>query len=188
MRIVAGSAGGIPLFIPDGPVRPTMDRVREAVFSSLGDLVPGARVLDLFAGSGALGLEALSRGATSLCLVDQSPKCTEIIRKNLKKCHLEASVQTMDAFQFVEKFTDPDSFDLIFADPPYKRKQEDRDWAADLLSFEPLSKSLGENGFLILETGKTWKLPERIGWQIHREKRYGDSRVWILSPLPASAP
>jgi len=188
MRIVAGSAGGIPLYLPDCSVRPTMDRVREAVFSSLGELVPGARILDLFAGSGALGLEALSRGAASACLVDQSPKCTEIIRRNLKKCRLHASVQTMDALQFLVKYTDADSFDLVFADPPYKKSKEDRDWASDLLTSQPLRKALGTEGFLILETGRNWSLPAKTCWQTRREKRYGDSRVWILSPLTASAP
>ncbi len=84
MRVIAGSAGGLRLDCPSGIARPMMDRVRGAVFSSLGDAVPGARVADLFAGSGAIGIEALSRGAASCVFVDLNRKAGEVIRANLK--------------------------------------------------------------------------------------------------------
>jgi len=84
MRVVAGTAGGIPLFVPKGPeMRPTMDRVRAAIFSSLAEAVPGARVLDLFAGTGALGIEALSRGAAEATLVEKEPRAIRAVQRNL---------------------------------------------------------------------------------------------------------
>jgi len=83
MRVIAGSAGGIQLDVPKSGVRPTMDRVKAAIFSSLGELVPGARVLDLFAGTGALGLEALSRGAASALFVEENAAAISAIERNL---------------------------------------------------------------------------------------------------------
>ena len=80
MRVIAGEARGLPLHSPAPGVRPTMDRVREAIFSSLGEEVPEARVLDLFAGSGAMGIEALSRGAALAIFVDSDPRCVECVR------------------------------------------------------------------------------------------------------------
>jgi 16S rRNA (guanine(966)-N(2))-methyltransferase RsmD len=99
-----------------------MDRVKAAVFSSLGDLVPGASVLDLFAGSGAMGIEALSRGASRAVLVDSSERCTRCIRDNLRSAACEASVQTMDAYRFLDLYAGEAEFDLVFADPPYFKK------------------------------------------------------------------
>src|SRR5436189_62791 len=85
MRVIAGSAGGIGLEVPKRGVRPTMDRVKAAIFSSLGDAVIGARVLDLFAGSGALGIEALSRGAAAVVFVESDRQTAEIIERNLAR-------------------------------------------------------------------------------------------------------
>ncbi|MGB8466384.1 MAG: RsmD family RNA methyltransferase, partial [Terrimicrobiaceae bacterium] len=105
MRVIAGEARGLPLSTPPN-VRPTMDRVRGAIFSSLGDAVPGARVLDLFAGSGAMGIEALSRGAASAVFVDSNPRCAACVRANLRRAKLEASVQVMDALKFLELYAE----------------------------------------------------------------------------------
>src|SRR5476649_2655069 len=121
MRIIAGEARGLPLTQPPEGVRPTMDRVRGAIFSSLGDAVPGARVLDLFAGSGAMGIEALSRGAASATFVDFNPKCSACVQNNLHRAKLPGIVQTMDALKFVELYAS-EGFDLIFADPPYAKR------------------------------------------------------------------
>src|SRR5215831_18458706 len=101
MRIISGFAGGIPLRTPSHDVRPTMDMVREAIFSSLGDRVVGARVLDLFAGSGAFGIEALSRGAAEAVFVDNHPKAITTIQNNLRKTKLEGQVIRADAFRFL---------------------------------------------------------------------------------------
>ena len=89
MRIIAGSAGGIPLKTPGVLTRPTADRVRESLFASLGTLLSGAKVLDLYAGSGSLGIEALSRGAVSALFVEQERKACEVIQANLDKARLE---------------------------------------------------------------------------------------------------
>src|SRR6202162_1618331 len=101
MRVIAGSAGGIRLAVPKRGVRPTMDRVKAAIFSSLGDAVAGARVLDLFAGSGALGIEALSRGASSAVLVEEDRQSSEIIQRNLAKTKLNGHVRQQDVFDFL---------------------------------------------------------------------------------------
>src|SRR5205823_6810018 len=94
MRVIAGSAGGIPLHTPRTDLRPTMDRVKAAIFSSLGEKIIGARVLDLFAGSGALGIEALSRGAASATFVESDLRATETIRRNLEKTRLANAANT----------------------------------------------------------------------------------------------
>src|SRR5437764_10358265 len=127
MRVIAGSAGGIQLEVPKRGVRPTMDRVKAAIFSSLGGKVIGARVLDLFAGSGGLGIEALSRGAASAMFVDRDRQATDAIGRNLKKVKLEARPQQQDVFEFLKRQSGPDrvaslgQFDLVFADPPYEQ-------------------------------------------------------------------
>ena len=122
MRVIAGSAGGLTLQPPGKGTRPTMDRVRAAIFSSLGERVPEARVLDLYAGSGALGIEALSRGAASATFVENHGPTAGLIRKNLQTTRLDrsgGSVQQMDAMRFLDLYAAPESFDLVFADPPY---------------------------------------------------------------------
>src|SRR5947207_3503457 len=101
MRVIAGSAGGIGLEVPKRGVRPTMDRVKAAIFSSLGDAVIGARVLDLFAGSGALGIEALSRGASFATFVEQDRQSIGIIESNLTKTKLSGRVREQDVFTFL---------------------------------------------------------------------------------------
>lgn len=127
MRVVAGTARGRPLAAPAGrSVRPTTDRVREAVLNSLGslDAVAGAVVLDLFAGSGALGIEALSRGAAHATFVDSDPKALDAVRGNLRRCDLDdrAEVIRSDAFAHLARVRDESSGGaptLVFCDPPY---------------------------------------------------------------------
>jgi 16S rRNA (guanine966-N2)-methyltransferase len=183
MRVISGSAGGLALSVPDQVARPTMDKVRGAVFSSLGDAVPGARVLDLFAGSGSLGIEALSRGAESAVFVDNSRHAAECILRNLRKCHLTAaSVQTMDVPRFLKTYAHPGAFDLIFADPPYDKLTGDTDHVSPLLASEELASSLTENGTFILEALATNPLPELEGtpWQLLRSRTYGESGIHYL--------
>ena len=121
MRVIAGSAGGIRLAVPKRGVRPTMDRVKAAIFSSLGDAVAGARVLDLFAGSGALGIEALSRGASSAMFVEEDRQSSEIIERNLAKTKLKGRVRQQDVFDFLRHISGAETFQIIFADPPYEK-------------------------------------------------------------------
>src|SRR5207237_10592990 len=96
MRVIAGRAGGVRLISPKNGVRPTMDRVKAAIFSSLGELVIGARVLDLFAGTGALGIEALSRGADSVLFIDEDRHSIAAIEKNLSKTQLAGPIRQQD--------------------------------------------------------------------------------------------
>jgi len=160
-----------------------MDRVRAAIFSSLGDLVPGADVLDLFAGSGAFGIEALSRGANSLVSVDHAAASTRCIRSNLRRCGLQASVQQMDAANFLGRFAAPVSYDLIFADPPYRKCETDADPLPPLLASPHLLASLREGGLFILEAIETAAPPREDGpWEIARDKIYGGTRVFFLRP------
>ena len=188
MRVIAGSAGGLTLQPPGKGTRPTMDRVRGAIFSSLGDRVPGSRVIDLFAGSGALGIEALSRGAASAVFVEYHGPAAGLIRKNLQTTRLSdhgASVQQMDAFRFLDLYAGDESADLIFADPPYLK--DTRPSAGDLvnladslLSHPKLPLVLGAEGLLILECERRQPLPSLPAWGICSDRNYGESRILIL--------
>src|SRR3954471_13968009 len=119
MRVIAGAWKGRPLRAPPGrDTRPTADRVREALFSVLGD-VGGLRVLDLFAGSGALGIEALSRGAASAVFVERAPAALKALQSNLSALEIEARVHSGDARAFVRKARAArETYDLVFLDPP----------------------------------------------------------------------
>lgn len=176
MRIIAGDAGGRPLKAPPEGVRPTMDRVKAAIFSSLGDMVPGARVLDLFAGSGGMGIEALSRGAASATFVDSNDRCVRCIKENLRRAGADGSVQTMDVFRFLDLYAGGEMFDLIFADPPYSKKEGDPDHATALALSEKLAGALSPGGIFVLERqagGKVLGSSLRAG----RTKRYGGSEI-----------
>lgn len=125
MRIITGTARGTKLLSPEGmATRPTSERTKEAVFSVLAFDVPGRRVLDLFAGSGQLALEALSRGAGSAVLVDHAAEAIDVIRKNVIKTHMEskASIVRMDCMSYLKSARPDQPFDLIFIDPPYIKR------------------------------------------------------------------
>jgi len=179
MRIISGSARGIPLRVPSHDVRPTMEMVRGAIFSALGERVADAKVLDLFSGSGAFGIEALSRGAATATFVDDHPKAIVAIKANLEKTRLEASVVRSDVFRFLER-TDQ-IFDLIFADPPYSKRPKDPDLAAELIASPALKNHLAAGSLLILEK-TSGDLPlENHGWSVLRDKTYGSTRVLFLT-------
>jgi 16S rRNA (guanine966-N2)-methyltransferase len=128
VRIVAGRFGGRRLIVPkDGRVRPTADRVREAWMSIVTPSLPGARVADLYAGSGALGLEALSRGAASVDFVELSPGSLAALRANIDALGVGDAVRVhrADALRFAERL-EPASYDLAFADPPYTTDAAER--------------------------------------------------------------
>ena len=180
MRIIAGTAGGRPLKAPPDGLRPTMDRVKGAIFSSLGDLVPEAIVLDLFAGSGAMGIEALSRGAASAVFVDSNDRCTRCVNENLKMAGAEASVQTMDVYCYLENYAGEGTFDIIFADPPYSKKPGDIDHAAALAISEKLLAALKPSGLFVLEKQAAGSLKESL-FELVRSKRYGGSEILYLA-------
>jgi 16S rRNA (guanine966-N2)-methyltransferase len=175
MRVIAGSAGGIRLETPRHDLRPTMDRVREAAFSALGDFVIGAHVLDLFAGSGGYGIEALSRGADEAVFVDDHPQSIGAIRSNLLRTRLDGKVFRDDAFRFLQKHHERHR--LVFADPPYARKAGDRDFAGELLENEFLVSALEPAGLLVLECSAIKEVSDSQFWEVTRERKYGATKL-----------
>ena len=188
MRVIAGVAGGIPLQLPRTDLRPTMDVVKGAIFSSLGDLTPGARVLDLFAGCGALGIEALSRGAASADFVESDRRAVAAIERNLSKTRLEGRVHQMDIFRFLDRLAAPASYDLIFADPPYAKTGGARDFTPELLASESLRGALSPDGIFVLEHLPGAKLPLGEYWECIRQKRYGATEVAFLRAAAPTEP
>jgi 16S rRNA (guanine966-N2)-methyltransferase len=158
-----------------------MDLVRGAVFSSLGEAVLGATVLDLFAGTGSIGIEALSRGAASATLVEADRKACSIIAENLTRTRLQASVVCNDVFRFLDSKRTQGPMDLIFADPPYSKKPGDRDFSLDLLRNPNLPPLLREGGIFILEVAQNWLFPKDSVWNCLRRKRYGSTETLFLS-------
>src|SRR5215510_3389759 len=150
MRVIAGSAGGVRLAVPKRGVRPTMDRVKAAIFSSLGEVIIGARVLDLFAGSGALGIEALSRGAASVIFVEDDRQSADAIEKNLAKTKLKGRVRRQDVFDFLRQ-SNAEKFQVVFADPPYEKGHPSESDTEKLLNNENLPHLLGPKGIFVLE-------------------------------------
>ena len=183
MRVIAGSAGGIQLEVPKFGVRPTMDRVKGAIFSSLGDRVEGARVLDLFSGTGALGIEALSRGAASALFIDQDGQAVCAIERNLKKANLQGSVRQQEVFAFLDRAKLPGRFHIIFADPPYERSKSGEGFTEKLLENPSLLQILEPDGIFILEKRPGEELPENLPWQTTRRKTYGATEVLFLSAM-----
>lgn len=180
MRVIAGSAGGLTLHIPKSDLRPTMDVVKGAIFSSLGDFVAGARVLDLFAGSGALGIEALSRGAAGATFVESERRAVQAIEKNLALTRLSGTVHGMDVFRYLDRFASLASYEIIIADPPYAKAPGERDFTPELLGSETLRQALAPGGIFVLEHLPGAKLPLRSIWECFRQKRYGATEVAFL--------
>jgi 16S rRNA (guanine966-N2)-methyltransferase len=181
MRVISGIAGGIPLVAPRTDIRPTMDRVKGAIFSSLDAVMPGSRVLDLFAGAGTLGIEALSRGAREAVFVEKEARATETIRRNLEKTRLAgAVVQVMDIFSYLDRLAPKGAFDFIFADPPYAKAPGERDFTPELMASAPLADALAPGGLFILEKMPGQPIPVGTRWELLRERRYGATEVaWL---------
>jgi 16S rRNA (guanine966-N2)-methyltransferase len=170
VRVVAGAFKGRRLQAPRGArTRPTADRVREALFSILGDL-EGARVLDLYAGSGALGIEALSRGAESALFVERDPRAVAAIERNLAAVGVDATVVRTDALRFLDRAEG--SFDLVFCDPPYD--------SASRLGV-PLAERLPaltpDDARIVTESDK--RNPLELPLPLLSERVYGDTRIAI---------
>jgi 16S rRNA (guanine(966)-N(2))-methyltransferase RsmD len=172
-----------------------MDRVKAAIFSSLGDKVVGARVLDLFAGSGGLGIEALSRGATDALFVDHDRKAIDAIERNLRKAKVEGQTRQQDVFEFLKRAIASHrqsgsgslgQFDLIFADPPYEPMETGEHFTDKLLANEFIAQLLAEDGLFILEKRPDEVLPQMHCWNPVRQKTYGATEVLIVSANPES--
>jgi 16S rRNA (guanine966-N2)-methyltransferase len=178
MRVIAGQYGGRELVAPAGwDTRPTSDRVREALFSILAD-VSGARVLDLFAGSGALAIEALSRGAETATLVDSAAPAVTAIRRNLETLAIEAEVVRQPVTRFLDRARlGARLYDLVFADPPYRQ-------AGSLSSelTEGLVPVLAPRARVVTESDR--RDPLDLELELLDERRYGDTLIRIHSAPP----
>jgi 16S rRNA (guanine966-N2)-methyltransferase len=182
MRIIAGIAKGMPLVAPKtSEVRPTADRIREALFSSLGERVTGADVLDLFAGTGALGLEAASRGARSVVFVENNRTVLDSLQQNLatfrkgRTVACEFFVLRTEVFKQLQEFaSERRQFSVVLADPPYGET------AQLLLADLNLPRVLTERAVLVLESAKRDPLRVDAPWKLSREAVYGDTRVSFL--------
>ncbi len=180
MRIIAGKAGRIAIKVPSAVARPTTDFVRQAIFSILSETVAGARVLDLFCGSGALGLEALSRGAASCVFVDEHRQAVSVTEENLKKARLEGGrTVKAEAFTFLKR--DPATYDLILADPPYWKGYGDTDLVAKLLSLPELPARLSTGGHLIAEISSSQPTPASPHFRLLDRRAYGSSTILIFA-------
>jgi 16S rRNA (guanine966-N2)-methyltransferase len=191
-RVIAGEAGGRRLAVPDGrDTRPTSDRAREGLFATITSIagpLDGARVLDLYAGSGAVGLEALSRGAGHVLLVEQGARAVRVIRENIEAIGLPGAVLVADRVERVlGRGPDGDRYDLVFADPPYA--------LADA-AVERVLSLLAEGGWLapgalvIVERAtRSGPVSWPDGFTPDRDRRYGEATFWYgLAPdIPAVA-
>ncbi len=176
MRVVAGLYGGRALVAPRGQeTRPTSDRVREALFSILG-AVDGVSVLDLFAGSGALGIEALSRGAGKAVFVDVSAAAVAAIRRNLAALGIDAEVRRQRALSFLETArTSGRQYDLVFLDPPYRHAE-----ALGGKLGTALAPVLTPAARVVAESDR--RVPLELGARLLDERRYGDTLIRIYGP------
>ncbi len=183
MRIIAGKAGRLAIKVPAAVARPSTDFVRQAIFSILSEKVDGSRVLDLFAGSGAIGLEALSRGAASCVFVDQHRQATTVIRENIAKSRLAgARVVQADVASFLRH--DGGCYDLIFADPPYAKTAADYDHVRYLLENKNLPPRLAPGGWILVEA-PSGKAPAHASpWKLLDHREYGGSAILLYAPLP----
>jgi 16S rRNA (guanine966-N2)-methyltransferase len=172
MRVIAGKAKGRRLAGPETPdTRPVTDRVKEAVFSSIGDWVVDADVADLYAGAGSFGLEALSRGARSAVFVENGARALDALKKNIGTVGLGGEVSPVKVRQFLE--VNQKSFHLVFIDPPWPLPTEELE--AD---FDLLDRSLVDQAEVIASRRHSDRVPSPPeNWRVATEKRYGDTRI-----------
>jgi 16S rRNA (guanine966-N2)-methyltransferase len=182
LRIIAGQRRGKRLAAPtDSEIRPTADRLRESIFNIITGRVGNARVLDLFAGTGAMGLEALSRGAVHACFVDSNAKAVALIERNLAACGFggRSRVIRCDALKLLELPAQDLAYDLVFMDPPYSRGLV-APALASLLS-SPLP---AQNAFIVVEHATDEVLPfVCVPWRCVDQRRYGKTLVSFVSAM-----
>lgn len=177
MRIISGKAGRTAIKVPGDVARPTTDFVRQAMFSILGDYVKDANVLDLFAGSGALGLESLSRGAASCTFIDAHRNAVKVIQENLKTTKLLGSVKCSDVETWLKR--DTQQYDLIFADPPYAHSPSDKELIGQLFTQENLALRLKPAGIFYAEISKLTESPAHPQWRLLDRREYGSSAILL---------
>ncbi len=178
MRVITGTARGRKLKAPRGSdVRPTTDNVKEAVFNIIQSDIEGRRVLDLFAGTGQMGIEALSRGAAEVVFVDSSPSSCELVRENLSLCGFKAQVIRTDALSYLKRCQ---KFDLILIDPPY-----DSDLYEKVLHLINSIDILSEGGIISVEARRERVLPDLVPpYGTVKEYRYGSMKICIYTRYP----
>ncbi len=182
MRVIAGSAKGTSLqAVPGGSTRPISDRVKEALFDILSGDIVDARVLDLFAGTGSVGIEALSRGAARAVFVEKRAKAVQIIRANLRRTHLQAQARVVQADVFKYLTRPPEPFDLIYVAPP----QYEGLWSKTLQALDQAPAWLATDGLVVVQI-----FPKELGTvaldQLHLtdERRYGSTLLCFYEPRP----
>lgn len=181
MRIISGSARGTKLYTLEGlETRPTLDRVKESIFNIIQDRIYDSNVLDLFSGSGAIGLEFASRGAKKVILNDFSKKAIEVIQKNIEKTHCEKIVKLYNSdFKEVILKEKDNRFDIIYLDPPYKT-----DHIKEAIELIQKYNIINDNGIIIAETDE----PERIEQQLKdlnikeiNKRKYGRASLFFIT-------
>jgi 16S rRNA (guanine966-N2)-methyltransferase len=179
--VVSGNCKGRPLkAVPGNTTRPTTDKVKEALFNMIGPYFNGGIGLDLFAGSGGLGIEALSRGLERVIFIDRDAKAIQVIHENIRLCHFEknAEVYRNDADRALKALIKREiSFDYIFLDPPYKLQQ-----LVSLMEKMEEKKLVNTNGIIVCEHGQVLVLPQEIGEFIQiKHEKYGMIAITIYS-------
>jgi 16S rRNA (guanine(966)-N(2))-methyltransferase RsmD len=175
MRVITGTARGRKLKTPENyDIRPTTDNVKEAVFNIIQFDIEGRRVLDLFAGTGQMGIEALSRGAKSCVFVDESRQAAQLVKENLKTCGLSGTVLQQNALDVLRR---GERYDLVFVDPPY-----------DAGLYEPVLKTLNsvdnlsDGGIIVVESRRETPLPELAApYRKGKEYRYGSVKICVYT-------
>ena len=173
MRVITGTARGRRLKTPEGmDIRPTTDNVKESLFNIIQFAIEGRRVLDLFAGTGQLGIECLSRGAREAVFLDKSPAAVKIVRENLKSCGFSAAVLQRDALEYLDGCG---RFDLIFVDPPY-----DAGLYENVLEKINSVDILLDGGIIICESRRETAMPDmRAPYRKRREYNYGSVKLCL---------
>lgn len=190
MRIIGGSAAGTILKVPKGfDVRPTPDLVRQAIFNSLGDRVVGAVVLELFAGTGALSLECLSRGSTHATCVEKSGRHAGFIEQNIESARFDrhmVDIRVQDAFVAIAQLAgNGQKFDLVLADPPYGEKNigtRSESFAQKMLDVPELPSLLNESGLFMLGHTKRDTLTVPDFWEERKMLKHGDTVIRFFKP------
>ncbi|MHA1567896.1 MAG: 16S rRNA (guanine(966)-N(2))-methyltransferase RsmD [Alphaproteobacteria bacterium] len=182
MRITGGRLCGRRILVPRGGVRPTQDMVREAMFARLGGRVAGARFLDLFAGSGAVGLEAWSRGAELVRWVERDRRAAAVLERNLVTLVGDAGgVVRAEVGSFLARGAGGGAFDLVFADPPYARGTDGRvEWCGRLLDLLAPGGVLAAGGLFVMEQEAKTGVPPHPGWNLLVDRRYGRARLMVF--------
>ncbi|OIJ17727.1 16S rRNA (guanine(966)-N(2))-methyltransferase RsmD [Anaerobacillus alkalidiazotrophicus] len=183
MRVISGTCKGRPLkAVPGTLTRPTTDKVKESIFNIIGPYFKGGQALDLYAGSGGLGIEALSRGIDNVIFVDHNPKAVEIIKLNLKNCRFEDKVEvyrneSMRALKAIAKRKL--KFDLIFLDPPYAKQRLE-----DEIDFIVKNDLLSQDGIIVTEHDANVSISSSIdNLSCYRQEHYGDTGITIYKMM-----